>query len=159
MGGYLGRAKYLNLPVLVILRGDKSGDQGVNWSDGSHLWKTNNYDLIAVFWFKFQLKLWNFERQFEVLILELPICTLDFTPQLIWCLTSTGHPEYTLESFRQAVKIMRTEILKVVSAVNTLVLFFAPAVLIFGLCTCSGCALVLVLAPTVLMFGPNSLGN
>ena len=37
------------------------------------------------------------------------------------------------------------EILKVVSEVNTLVLFFAPAVLIFGLCTHTGCALVLIL--------------
>ena len=31
-----------------------------------------------------------------------------------------------------------------VSAVNTLVLFFAPVVLIFGLCTRTGCALVLI---------------
>ena len=36
------------------------------------------------------------------------------------------------------------EILKVVSAVNTLVLFFAPTVLIFCLCTRTGCALVLI---------------
>ena len=36
------------------------------------------------------------------------------------------------------------EILKVVNAVNKFVLFFAPAVLIFGLCTCTGCALVLI---------------
>ena len=35
-------------------------------------------------------------------------------------------------------------------------IFFAPTVLIFGLCTLSGCAF---LAPAVLMFGPNSLGN
>ena len=36
------------------------------------------------------------------------------------------------------------EILKLVSEVNTLVLFFAPAVLIFGLFTRTGCELVLI---------------
>ena len=36
------------------------------------------------------------------------------------------------------------EILKVGSAESTLLLFFAPAVLIFGLCTRTGCALVLI---------------
>ena len=40
-----------------------------------------------------------------------------------------------------------------VNAVNAFVLFFGPAVLIFGLCMHRECALVLILAVSVLMFG------
>ena len=46
--------------------------------------------------------------------------------------------------------VLVAEILKVVSAVNTLVLFFAPAVLIFGLCMRTGCELVLIFGSSCL---------
>ena len=56
----------------------------------------------------------------------------------------------------------KAEILKVVNAVNTLVLFFCPCYANFlsvnahRMCIVHWC---LFLAPAVLMFDPNSLGN
>ena len=55
--------------------------------------------------------------------------------------------------------VLVAEILKVVSAVNTLVLFFAPAVLIFGLCTCTGCALVLIFGSSCANVWPKQFGQ
>ena len=55
--------------------------------------------------------------------------------------------------------VAETEILKVVSAVNTLVLFFAPAVLIFGLCTLTGCELVLIFGSSCANVWPKQFGQ
>ena len=51
------------------------------------------------------------------------------------------------------------EILKVVSKVNTLVLFFASAVLIFGLCTRTGCELVLIFDSSCANVWPKQFGQ
>ena len=51
------------------------------------------------------------------------------------------------------------EILKVVCAVNTLVLFFALAVLIFGLCTRTGCELVLFFGSSCANVWPKQFGQ
>ena len=55
--------------------------------------------------------------------------------------------------------VLVAEILKVVSAVNTLVLFFAPAVLIFGLCTRTGCELVLIFGSSCANVWPKQFGQ
>ena len=52
-----------------------------------------------------------------------------------------------------------TEIRKVVSAVSTLMLFFAPAVLIFGLCMRTGCALVLIFGSSCANVWPKQFGQ
>ena len=68
-------------------------------------------------------------------------------------------PVNTAEDLLQSGNCPFTEILKVVSAVNTLVLFFAPAVLIFGLCTRTGCALVLIVGSSCANVWPKQFGQ